>query len=217
MRSGLYVDMKACQQTIYKVIRYDPRNASLVARPRVLAALPAGAGSGRDVRMQGPSLRRGLDAVVERHSLLRAGHAAVVHALAKGGGWPSCAQGDASPVGYQPYAACPEGSAPIAVSQPNASGRGAIDTTTSYSQSASGGECGTPTPIQTGSSDGCNGAYVGGVSIIANERSGGEAIQAGGQCYALSARPANPTPYYVDITTANGASRFSFSLAGYGR
>ena len=136
--------------------------------------------------------------------------------LARGGGWPNCAQGDASPVGYQPYAVCPEGSVPIAVSQPNASGRGVVDATTSYSRSASGGECGTPTPIQTGSSVGCNGAYVGGASIVTNERSGGEAIQTGGLCYALSARPANPTPYYVDIPTAHGVSRFSFNLAGYG-
>jgi hypothetical protein len=135
--------------------------------------------------------------------------------LAKGGGWPSCAQGNASPVGYQPYAACPEGTVPIAVSQPDASGRGVVDTTTSYSQSASGGDCGTPTPLQTGSSAGCNGAYVGGAAIVVNERSGATLLT-GGQCYALSARPANPTPYFVDITTANGVSRFSFSLAGYG-
>jgi hypothetical protein len=135
--------------------------------------------------------------------------------LAKGGGWPSCAQGDASPVGYQPYAACPVGTVPIAASQGNASGRGGVDTTTSYSQSAIGGECGTPTPLQTGSSAGCDGAYVGGVETLANNRSG-SIVLTGGQCYALSARPANPTPYFVDITTANGASRFSFSLAGYG-
>ena len=29
--------------------------------------------------------------------------------LAKEGGWPTCAQGDASPVGYQPYEALPGG------------------------------------------------------------------------------------------------------------
>ena len=135
--------------------------------------------------------------------------------LAKGGGWPNCAQGDASPVGYQPYAACPEGAAPIAASQANASGRGNVDSTTTYSQSANGGECGTPTPVQTGSSASCNGAYVGGVGIVTNDRSGATALT-GGQCFSLSARPANPTPYYVDLTTANGTSRFSFSLAGYG-
>jgi hypothetical protein len=135
--------------------------------------------------------------------------------LAKGGGWPSCAQGDASQVGYQPYAACPEGAVPIAASQANASGRSNVDPTTSYSQSASGGECGTPTQIQTGNSADCTGAYVGGVETVVSERTGAT-IQTGGQCYVLSSRPANPTPYYVDITTANGTSRFSFSLAGYG-
>jgi hypothetical protein len=135
--------------------------------------------------------------------------------LAKGGGWPSCAQGDASPVGYQPYAACPEGSVPIAASPANVSGRGDLDTTTSYSRSANGGECGAPTQIQTGVSSGCDGVYVGGIATLSNQRTGAT-IQIGGQCFVLTKRPANPTPYFVDITTANGASRFSFSLAGYG-
>jgi hypothetical protein len=58
--------------------------------------------------------------------------------LAKGGGWPTCAQGDASPVGYQPYGDCPAGAVAIAASTVSASGRGGGDTTTTYSQSADG-------------------------------------------------------------------------------
>jgi hypothetical protein len=135
--------------------------------------------------------------------------------LARGGGWPTCAEGDASPIGYQPFGDCPAGSVPIAATQASASGRGCVDTTTTYSANANGRECGVPTPTQTGSSDGCAGAYVGGVETVTNERSGATVLT-GGQCYALTARPANPTPYYVDTTTANGVSRFSFSRNGYG-
>ena len=134
--------------------------------------------------------------------------------LAKGGSWPSCAQGDASPVGYQPYAACPVGSAPVAVNQVNASGRSG-DAATTYSPSASGSECGAPTLMQTGSSEGCDGAYVGGVSMTTNYRVGAK-VWFGGQCVALQPRATSTTPYYVDITTANGISRFAFSLQGYG-
>jgi hypothetical protein len=134
--------------------------------------------------------------------------------LANGDGWPTCSQGDASPVGYLPYEACPAGSSPIAVNQFNASGRGG-DAVMTYAASASGSECGAPTPLQTGSSKGCNGAYVGGVAMTTNSRSGATALF-GGQCVALQPRPTSATPYYVDITTANGVSRFAFSLQGYG-
>lgn len=135
--------------------------------------------------------------------------------LAKGGGWPTCAQGDASPIGYQPYAACSAGSTPIAVNQVNAFARDGDATTTSYTASPSGSQCGAPTPLQSGSSEGCGGVYVGGIAMASNSRSGATA-SVGGQCMALQPRPTNPTPYYVDISTANGVSRFAFSLQGYG-
>lgn len=134
--------------------------------------------------------------------------------LAKGDDWPTCAQGSASPVGYQPYDACPAGALAIAANQVSPSGRGG-DATTSYTASANGSECGAPTPLQTGSSQGCNGAYVGGVIAMTNNRSDATTL-IGGQCYALEPRPTNSTPYYVDITTANGVSRFAFNLQGYG-
>jgi len=134
--------------------------------------------------------------------------------LAKRDGWPPCAQGNASPVGYQPFDACPAGTVPIAANQVIASGREG-DAMATYTASASGSECGAPTPLQTGSSEGCNGAYVGGATATTNYRSGATALT-GGQCVALKSRPANAAPYYVDITTANGVSRFTFSLQGYG-
>jgi hypothetical protein len=133
--------------------------------------------------------------------------------LAKGGGWPSCAEGDASPVGYQPYGDCPAGATPIAVSQAGTSGRGGVGATT-YNLNVNGSQCGAPEPTQTASSGDCAGAYVGGIETVTNGRNGATVFN-GGQCYALTARPANPTPYYVDIATANGVSRFSFSLDGY--
>ncbi|MEH6952901.1 hypothetical protein V4R08_16795 (plasmid) [Nitrobacter sp. NHB1] len=33
--------------------------------------------------------------------------------LAQGGGWPSCAEGNASGLGYEPYQACPAGLTPV--------------------------------------------------------------------------------------------------------
>lgn len=33
--------------------------------------------------------------------------------LAKGGGWPSCPEGNASGIGYEPYQACPAGLTPV--------------------------------------------------------------------------------------------------------
>jgi hypothetical protein len=44
---------------------------------------------------------------------------ALFHRLAKGGGWPFCAEGNASGLGYEPYRACPAGLAPV---QPEADG-----------------------------------------------------------------------------------------------
>jgi hypothetical protein len=135
--------------------------------------------------------------------------------LAKGDPWPSCSEANASPIGYQPYADCPAGETPIGVTETNGSGRGGTDTTTAYIANVNGGFCGEPTKTLMGNAGGCVGAYIGGVESVINERTDAT-IETGGQCYALSNRPLNPTPYYVDITTANGVTRFSFSLAGYG-
>ena len=53
--------------------------------------------------------------------------------LAKGDGWPTCAQGSASPVGYQPYDACPAGALAIAANQVSPSGRGGEIIRTAFS------------------------------------------------------------------------------------
>ena len=135
--------------------------------------------------------------------------------LAKGDPWPSCPEANASPVGYQPYGDCPAGEIPIAVTETNGSGRDGSDLAATYSANPIGGFCGVPIKTPTGNAASCAGAYVSGVESVVNERTD-TTIETGGQCYALSARPRNPTPYYVDITTANGVTRFSFSLAGYG-
>jgi hypothetical protein len=38
---------------------------------------------------------------------------ALFHQLAKGGGWPSCSEGNASALGYEPFQVCPAGLAPV--------------------------------------------------------------------------------------------------------
>lgn len=38
---------------------------------------------------------------------------ALFRILAKGGGWPSCAEARTSSLGYEPYQACPEGQTPV--------------------------------------------------------------------------------------------------------
>ena len=86
--------------------------------------------------------------------------------LANGDGWPTCSQGDASPVGYPPR------SVPCwlkshrreSVQCFGARRRCGDDLRRERERS----ECGAPTPLQTGSSKGCNGAYVGGVAIASN-------------------------------------------------
>lgn len=135
--------------------------------------------------------------------------------LAKGDAWPSCPEANASPIGHQPYGDCPAGQIPIAETQTNVSGRGGVDMGTSYSANANGGLCGASTKTQENDASSCAGAYLGGVETVVNERTD-TTMETGGQCYALTARPLNPSPYYVDITTANGTTRFSFSLIGYG-
>src|SRR5260370_24726162 len=62
--------------------------------------------------------------------------------LARGGGWPACTEGDASPIGYQPYGDCPVGTVPIAVSQTSVSGRSGVETTTTYTEHANRRHCG---------------------------------------------------------------------------
>lgn len=102
--------------------------------------------------------------------------------LAKGG-WPSCAEGNASGPGYEPYQACAAGLTPV---EPAADGAG-------LSASPNGSLCADlskPRQVCSGGDGGCP------------------------TTYSTTARDPRSDPYYVDISTANGAQRFYFSLTG---
>ena len=107
--------------------------------------------------------------------------------LNNGGSWPSCDAANISPVGYNPYGACPAGSTAVSLTNSRSG--------SSYADDSSGGFCGALTATPSGMSGGCQ--------SISN---------VGSQCLAISTRPANPTPYFVDITTATGVRQFSFAL-----
>lgn len=105
--------------------------------------------------------------------------------LAKGGGWPSCSEGNASGLGYEPYQACPAGLTPV---------QSGVDGSEAVSAAPNGGLCADlskPQQVCSGSDAGCTTTYP--------------------------TTPRNPRsdPYFVDISTANGAQRFYFSLQGY--
>ena len=107
--------------------------------------------------------------------------------LNNGGSWPSCDAANVSPVGYNPYGACPAGSSAVSLTSSRSG--------SSYVGDSAGGFCGAPIATPSGMSGGCQS-----VSNV------------GSQCLAISARQANPTPYFVDITTATGVQQFSFAL-----
>lgn len=107
--------------------------------------------------------------------------------LKGGGSWPTCDAANVSPVGYNPYGACPVGSSAVSLTTSRSG--------SSYTADSTGAYCGAPIATPSGMSGGCE--------------SGGAS---GSGCLSISARPANPTPYFVDITTASGVQQFSFSL-----
>ncbi len=105
--------------------------------------------------------------------------------LAKGGGWPSCAEGNASGPGYEPYQACPAGLTPV---QSGADGGAGISKTPNGNLCA---DLSKPQQVCSGGDGGCT------------------------TTYPTTARDPRSDPYYVDISTANGTQRFYFSLQGY--
>ncbi len=107
--------------------------------------------------------------------------------LNSGGSWPVCDAANVSPVGYNPYGACPAASQAVSLVTSRSGSY--------YAADSAGGSCGTPIATPSGMSGGCQ-----------------SVAESGSQCLAISARPANPTPYSVDITTANGVQQFSFAL-----
>ena len=107
--------------------------------------------------------------------------------LNNGGSWPTCDAANVSPVGYNPYAACPPGSTAVSLTNSRSG--------SSYVADSAGNSCGAPIATPSGMSGGCQ-----------------NVSDTGSQCLAISTRPANPTPYFVDITTATGVRQFSFTL-----
>lgn len=105
--------------------------------------------------------------------------------LVKGGGWPSCPEGNASGPGYEPYQACPAGL--TAVQSGSDSGVG-------MSAAPNGSLCADlskPQQVCSGGDGGCTATYP------------------------TTVRDPRSDPYYVDISTANGTQPFYFSLQGY--
>lgn len=107
--------------------------------------------------------------------------------LNNGGPWPTCDAANVSPIGYNPYGACPAGTTAVSLTSSRSG--------SSYVADSYGASCGAPIAMPSGMSGGCQS-----VSNL------------GSQCFAVSARPANPTPYFVDIATATGVQQFSFGL-----
>ena len=105
--------------------------------------------------------------------------------LAKGGGWPSCPEGNASGLGYEPYRACRAG-------------------LTSVQSPTDGGADFIPAP---------NGSLCADLSKPQQICSGGDGGCT--TSYPTTPRDPRSEPYYVDISTANGSQRYYFSLRGY--
>jgi len=107
--------------------------------------------------------------------------------LVHGAAWPTCPEGSAGSLGYEPYLPCPAGMTAMQ------SGTGDSQTLV---LSANGGLCAdTSKPQQS-----CTG-------------SGADASCQ--TTYPTVLRQARSEPNYVDISTANGVQRFYFSLKGY--
>lgn len=105
--------------------------------------------------------------------------------LAKGGGWPSCAEGNTSGHGYEPYQACPSELTPVQLAADGGAG---------LERASNGGLCADlsrPQQVCSGGDGGCTASYP------------------------TTPREARSDPYFVDITTANRSQRFYFSLQGY--
>jgi len=105
--------------------------------------------------------------------------------LAKGGGWPSCPEGNVSGLGYEPYQACPAGLTPV---------QSGSDGGVGISAAPNGNLCADLSRPQQACSGGDGGCTT---------------------TYPTTARDPRSAPYYVDISTANGTQRFYFSLQGY--
>jgi hypothetical protein len=105
--------------------------------------------------------------------------------LAHGGGWPTCPEGNASGLGYEPYQPCPTGMTPVQAGSDGSSG---------ITPASNGNLCADLSkPRRT-----CFGGH-------------GDCTTD----YPTVSRALRSDPYFVDISSANGTQRFYFSLQGY--
>jgi hypothetical protein len=107
--------------------------------------------------------------------------------LAHGGSWPTCPEGHASGLGYEPYYPCPAGLTPM------------------QSRGDDGQDL---VPAQ-------NGNVCADTALPQRACWDGGRDESCGTTYRTVPREARSEPNYVDISTANGVQRFYFSLRGY--
>jgi len=110
--------------------------------------------------------------------------------LRRGGGWPTCPEGNAGALGYEPYMPCPTGQV-------------------AYGQVQTGDTGGTtlqPDP---------NGGYCVDPERFARMCSGQDNQAGCDPTYQSMPRTQRTEPNFVDITTGGTTSRFYFSLQGY--
>jgi len=110
--------------------------------------------------------------------------------LRRGRGWPTCPEGNAGGLGYEPYMQCPTGQV----------GYGQIQT------SDSGGTSLQPDP---------NGALCVDPERYARMCSGSDNQAGCDPTYQPTPRIQRTEPNFVDITTGGSTSRFYFSLQGF--
>ncbi|WP_244548586.1 hypothetical protein [Bosea vaviloviae] len=107
--------------------------------------------------------------------------------LAKGGGWPTCPEGQTSGLGHEPYLPCPVGWTPSDSATPRDE--------TAAASSPNGSVC---------------------LDLSKPRRDCSSGSEGGCQTsYPSQPRQARDEPYFVDITTGNGQQRFYFALRGY--
>ncbi|MBZ5762292.1 hypothetical protein LAV84_23840 [Rhizobium sp. VS19-DR104.2] len=106
--------------------------------------------------------------------------------LAAGHSWPTCPEGHASAPGYQPLEDCPTGTAPATRQEIDSGSHNSVGRYgVEYRQEPNGTYCAPPSELNS--------------------------LQWSGRDLA-TVRQKRSDPYCVDITTANGTSRFWFSL-----
>ena len=110
--------------------------------------------------------------------------------LRRGGGWPTCPEGNAGGLGYEPYQPCPTGQ--IAYGQVQSGDNGSTSLQ--------------PDP---------NGAFCVDPERYARMCSGQDNQAGCDPTYQPTPRAPRAEPHFVDITSGGATSRFYFSLRGY--